>query len=69
MTKKNKYATTWDDVPIIIDLPYAAHLLGCSYEIARKMCQSGKLKAFKVGDMWRILKDDLVAYTQGEVSA
>ena len=66
MTKKNNYVTNWDEIPVIIDPPYVAHLLGCSRENVRKMCQSGKLKAFKVGDMWRIRKDDLIAYTMGK---
>lgn len=65
MVKKNKFVTSWDDVPVIIDVPYLAHLIGCSYEIARKMCQRGTIKAFKVGDMWRIRKEDVFEYMNG----
>lgn len=62
-----KYIYSWDEVPIVVDPPYVAWLLGCSTENVRKMCQFGKIKAFKVGDkMWRIRKDDLIAYTMGK---
>lgn len=57
----------WDEVPAIIDIPYAMMLLGCSRETIRRECQNGGLPAFKVGDMWRIRKDALEAYTKGEV--
>lgn len=56
----------WDDVPVIIDIPYAMMLLGCSRETIRRECQNGGLPAFKVGDMWRIRKEDLIAYTKGK---
>ena len=66
MVRKKNFVYSWDEVPVIIDPPYVAHLLGCSRENVRKMCQNGTLKAFKVGDMWRIRKDDLIAYTMGK---
>ena len=65
MVKKKKFVTSWDEVPVIIDVPYLAHLIGCSYENARKMCQYGKIKAVKVGDMWRIRKEDIIEYMSG----
>lgn len=64
MTKRNpNLIYNWDDVPIVIDPPYAARLLGCSVQLIRKNCQSGKIPAFKIGDMWRIRKEDIIAYT------
>lgn len=66
--KKNQdYIYNWDAVPLIVDIPYLMRLLGCSREKVRMECQSGRLPAFKVGDMWRVRKDDLIAYTKGEV--
>ncbi len=65
---KNKlkdHTYNWDNVPVIIDPPYVARLLGCSVELIRKNCQSGKIPAFKIGDMWRIRKEDLITYTKG----
>lgn len=65
---KNKYVTNWDDVPVVIDLPYVAHLLGCSRENARRMCQRGDIKAFKVGDMWRVRKEAVFEYMEKGVN-
>ena len=65
--KNKNYIYNWDEIPVVVDPPYVATLLGCSREKVRKECQSGKLPAFKVGDMWRIRKDDLIAYTKGSV--
>ena len=56
----------WDTVPVVIDPPYVATILGCSREKVRKMCQSGTLPAFKMDGMWRVRKDALIAYTKGE---
>lgn len=72
MVKKRKdLVYSWDDVPVIVDPPYVALLLGCSRENVRKLCQSGKLKAFKVGDMWRIRREAIIEYIDrgGETSA
>lgn len=65
MQKRKDYIYNWDCVPIIVDAQYVAELLGCERKLICKECRSGKLKAFKVGDMWRIRKDNLIAYTQG----
>ncbi len=66
MARKSAYIYSWDEVPVIIDVPYAAHLLGCSVNLIRKMCRSGQLKATKVGnEMWRITKADIMEYMGG----
>lgn len=66
--KKNQdYIYNWDEVPLILDIPSLMQLLGCSREKIRLECKSGRLPAFKVGDMWRVRKDDFIAYTKGEV--
>ena len=67
MRKNKDYIYRWDDVPLIVDTYYVADLFKCSARLIRAECQKGKLKAFKVGDMWRINKDDLIAYTKGNV--
>lgn len=64
MPKIKGYIYNWDEVPLIIDLPYAARLLGCSVQLIRKNCQDGKIPAFKIGAMWRIRKEDMIAYTK-----
>lgn len=65
--RRNKYVYSWDEVPIIVDAPYVAWVLGISVEAVRKECRKGNLKAFKAGEMWRIRKDDLIAYTMNSV--
>ncbi len=55
-----KYVTDWGQVPVVVDLGYLAMLLGCSRENARKLCVSNAIPAFKVGDMWRVNKRELM---------
>jgi len=55
---KVQFITDWQQVPLIIDLPFAARLLGCTVETLKKRAQRGELPgAFKNGAQWRILKD------------
>lgn len=49
----------WDSVPIILDLAFAANILGISEEQTRRLCVSGELPARKIGGMWRLTKEDL----------
>lgn len=52
--------TDWAQVPIVIDLPFAARLLGRSVESLKKRAQRNELPgAFKVGNLWRVSKDVL----------
>lgn len=67
MPKIKGYIYNWDEVPIIVDPYYVADLLKCSVGLIYRDCREGKLKAFKVGNLWRIRKDSLIAYTKGEV--
>lgn len=68
--KLKNFVYNWDAVPLIVDPLYVAALLGCTADRVRKECQSGRLVAFKIGNdknsMWRINKDDLIAYTKGK---
>lgn len=64
--KAKKLIYSWDEIPVILDIHYLTILLGCSREKIRMECQSGRLPAFKIGDMWRVRKDELIAYTKGE---
>ncbi len=57
--KRPDFVYHWDNLPVVLDPPYAAHLLGCSTSLIRKMCQAGDLPAVKIGDMWRIPRDKL----------
>lgn len=52
--------TNWDDVPVIIDVPYAARLYGINADRACRLCRAGKLPAFKVGKLWRLRREDVI---------
>lgn len=70
MAKKKKYIYSWDEIPYIIDPPYAGVVLGCTGATIRRLLREGKLKGFRVGEMWRIKRDDLKAYMErGETNA
>ena len=40
----------------------AADFLNCSPRMVAKLCQMGKLKAFRVGNRWRIPRKALIEY-------
>lgn len=55
-----KTPTSWADVPIVLDIPYVAQLLGRHPETIRQQCVAGKLPAIKIGSEWRISKEGLI---------
>lgn len=60
----------WSAVPVIIDIAFAANLLGLTYECTRRMCKNGQIPAFKLGEnSWRINKSDLMKFVGAEVPA
>ena len=55
--------TSWSDVPIIIDLPFASDLLGLTVAQLKKKSRNGTFPAFKIGERsWRVKKDDLLSW-------
>lgn len=68
--KRTEPVVGWDQVPIIVDLPYVAVVLGANPEVVRRYLASGTLKGFKVGREWRINKRDLMEFVGvGEATA
>lgn len=68
--RKPKYFTSWEDVPIILDIATAALILGMPYETVRKYVQNGTIPGSKVGTLWRITKKSLMEYLgEGEREA
>lgn len=64
-TKDWKYkrpVTSWDDVPIVMDLPFAARIVGVSLDRLKKRCQMGEFPAYKEGTLWRVEKQKLRDY-------
>ena len=66
MKNNIKLVTSWDEAPVVMDLPLAGRILGKTPESLKKRAQDGKLAgAFKDGGVWRVNRDQLRAYTEG----
>ena len=48
--------------PLAVDLPEAAHMLGVCTETIRREINRGRLRAFKIGRVWRVRITELNAY-------
>lgn len=56
--------TSWDQVPLVMNLQVAAIILERSIDSMKKQSQSGEFPAFKCGGVWKVTKDDLIAYIE-----
>lgn len=55
-----KAITSWDPIPLIMDLPLAGQIVGLHPEYLRKLSNEGKFPAYKISEnSWRIDKEDL----------
>lgn len=54
--------TNWEEVPVLVDVPYLVRILGCSEVTVRRLLTSGEIPARKVGANWRIRKEALMEY-------
>lgn len=59
---KTKPITSWDDVPIVMDLVMAGRIVGLTPDRLRLLSRRSKFPATKAGDEWRVEKDDLIEY-------
>lgn len=62
--------TDWQDVPVMMDVPAAARVLGRNPEVVRRAIQQKRLPGIKVGGGWLVRKDQLMAhlgYAQWEI--
>ncbi len=66
MKAKIKPIKSFDDLPLIMDCEYVAMLLDTSINSIYKLCLNGEIKAFKVGKLWRITKEELEKFIKGE---
>ena len=64
--RKPNYFTSWDDVPIVMDIATAAKILAVPYESLRSKVQRGDFPASKVGTLWRVTKTALMQYVGEE---
>lgn len=49
-------------LPLLMDVKQAASILGCSTRTVARMCDGGRLKHCRVGNMYRINRDALLEY-------
>jgi excisionase family DNA binding protein len=56
----------YDKLPEILTLKQAAEFLQVSNLTLQRAIQGGRLKAFKPGRDYRILKEDLISYIERE---
>jgi excisionase family DNA binding protein len=52
--------TNWQELPVLLDLPTVARLLGKTVERVRRLAASGEIPATKACGEWRIRKDEIM---------
>lgn len=60
-----KLTYNWDEVPVVLDVPLAARILGFTVDSVSRKCKSGELPAHKIMGEWRFCKDELISYIKG----
>ena len=62
--------TNWQELPVLLDLPTVARLLGKKVECLRRLAAAGEIPATKACGEWRIRKDEIMltlGFTPAEV--
>lgn len=59
---KTKYVTAWDQVPVVVDVPYVSVMLGIHPNTVKKYLRAGTIKGFKIGAEWRICKEAIAEF-------
>ncbi len=59
---QKKLFTSWDEVPIIMDLPMASRIVGQSPEHLKQRSLKGDFPAYKEGKSWRVEKEQLIKH-------
>lgn len=60
--RRNTLITSWNEVPVLFDVPFACRLCGLNPNAVRALCASGKLPARKIGGNWRIEKGEFLKW-------
>lgn len=62
--KKQRPPSSWDDVPIVIDLHYVSQfILDMNFDYLKQLSNRGKFPAFRASERcWRVKKDDLLKW-------
>ena len=59
---KIRPVTSWEEAPVVMDLLFAARIVGQSPEYLKKRAQRGEFPAFKEGNEWRVRKSALMIH-------
>lgn len=60
--RPRRVVRSFDELPAILDVSDIAIVLNVCTETVLRMCQKGKLPAFKAGTKWRMRKERLVEH-------
>lgn len=66
---KARPITSWDDVPIVMDLVMAGRIVGLTPDRLSILSRRGEFPATKIGKEWRVEKDELLAYMRSRRNA
>lgn len=64
--KMTKQFTSWNQLPIILDVPQVACLLCLHPNTVTRLCRNGKLTGQKIGREWRINKSSVMQFMNYE---
>lgn len=62
----NRIISNWERVPVIFDLDYASVLVGSTRCNLKYLAHQKRFPAFKVGRLWRVKKEDLLAWIEAQ---
>ena len=60
--KMTKHFTSWDQLPIVLDVPQVACLLCLHPNTVTRLCRAGKLTGRKIGREWRVNKSSVMDF-------
>lgn len=60
----NQYIRNWEDVPLYMDLSTAGEIVGLNPNYLSILARKHKFPAFKIGDSWRVDRDELLCYIE-----
>ncbi len=64
-TRKPLRPKSWDELPLLMTTSEAALLLDMTVNSVQRLCASGDIPAKKIGDTWRILRDNIRKMMEG----
>ena len=60
----NDFIKSWEEAPLYMSLKMAGKIVGLNANYLSLMARKRQFPAFKVGDSWRVDKEDLKAYLE-----